>query len=70
MATRKKKAAPVDDCIHHWRIAEPNGPDSQGRCSKCHKVRFFKNGFNEEKTKKWREKAVTGSRRQKKKEVA
>lgn len=26
-------------CVHRWRLTEPNGPMSDGRCSKCGEVR-------------------------------
>ncbi len=28
---------------HHWRIAEPEGPTSQGICVGCHSTREFRN---------------------------
>jgi len=33
----------MPDCIHHFRIALPNGPTSAGRCLKCGLVRQFAN---------------------------
>lgn len=31
------------DCVHHWRIAEPNGPVSEGRCLHCGATRQYRN---------------------------
>lgn len=33
-------------CIHHFRIAEPNGPFSEGKCQKCPETRLFRNSDN------------------------
>lgn len=30
-------------CVHHWRIAEPDGPISLGRCNLCGAERQFSN---------------------------
>jgi len=29
---------------HHWRIDEPNGPTSDGRCTDCGATKTFHNG--------------------------
>ena len=29
--------------VHRWRIAEPDGPTSTGRCNLCGEERLFKN---------------------------
>ena len=30
-------------CAHHWVIAVPNGPTSEGKCQRCGHVRGFNN---------------------------
>lgn len=30
-------------CVHHWRIEEPNGRESQGVCKRCGAVKKFAN---------------------------
>ena len=30
-------------CVHHWRIEEPNGRESQGVCKRCGAVKSFSN---------------------------
>jgi hypothetical protein len=30
-------------CIHHWRVAAPNGPMAEAKCSKCSETREFPN---------------------------
>ena len=30
-------------CAHHWVIAVPNGPISEGTCRRCEQVRQFQN---------------------------
>ena len=30
-------------CTHHWVIAVPNGPTSEGECQRCGHVRKFEN---------------------------
>ncbi len=30
-------------CVHHWRIEEPNGRESQGVCKRCGAVKAFSN---------------------------
>lgn len=32
-----------NSCIHHWIIAEPNGPTSEAVCRKCEGHKEFKN---------------------------
>jgi hypothetical protein len=32
-------------CIHYWKIADVDGPQSKGVCQKCGKVRMFANHF-------------------------
>ena len=37
-------ATPVaKSCVHHWRIEEPNGRESQGVCKRCGAVKAFSN---------------------------
>ena len=31
------------ECVHRWRIEEPNGPTSTGVCKRCGDARQFKN---------------------------
>ena len=33
------------DCVHWWRIREPNGPVSKARCKLCGAKREFENGY-------------------------
>ncbi len=33
--------------FHRWRIAEPNGPVSEGRCRECGATREFRNWLPE-----------------------
>ncbi len=33
----------ADSCIHHWRIAMPDGPTSHGVCKRCGAEREFSN---------------------------
>lgn len=33
----------TDVCVHRWRIEEPDGPMSLGKCNKCGEERLFKN---------------------------
>ncbi len=35
--------APKSSCQHRFRIEEPNGPLSDGKCSRCGECRRFKN---------------------------
>ncbi len=35
------------ECNHHWLIASPNGPTSQGRCKLCGQHANFNNSFAE-----------------------
>ncbi len=30
-------------CVHHWRIEEPNGRESQGVCKRCGAIKAFAN---------------------------
>ena len=30
-------------CVHHWRIEEPNGRESQGVCKRCGAIKKFAN---------------------------
>ena len=34
-------------CVHHWEIAVPEGPISEGVCKKCHATKEFKNSVAE-----------------------
>jgi hypothetical protein len=36
-------ASAADGCIHHWLIASPKGPRSDGVCQKCGDRRNFEN---------------------------
>jgi hypothetical protein len=38
---------------HKWRIEEPNGPTSQGRCCFCGEVKEFRNGTEEVPAGSW-----------------
>ena len=29
------------ECVHRWRLEEPNGPTVKGRCKRCRRVRTF-----------------------------
>ncbi len=40
--TEQPKAA-AKSCVHHWRIEEPNGRESQGVCKRCGAVKAFAN---------------------------
>ncbi len=33
------------ECVHHWRIAMPEGPTSEGRCQICGEEREFANAY-------------------------
>ena len=33
------------ECVHHWRIAMPEGPTSAGRCQICGEKREFANAY-------------------------
>lgn len=37
------KASSLGVCIHHWRIAEANGAESEGKCMHCGQTRSFRN---------------------------
>lgn len=44
--TRRIVCAPCDagiGCVHHWRIATPDGAASLGRCRLCGLERLFAN---------------------------
>ena len=47
------------NCKHHFLVETPNGPTSAGVCTKCQKVQYFRNGFEEVKRKR---KAPQGKR--------
>ena len=32
-------------CVHHWNIAEPNGPISEGVCKNCGEKKEFQNSI-------------------------
>tara|TARA_B100001167_G_C16673564_1_gene258868 strand:- start:493 stop:765 length:273 start_codon:yes stop_codon:yes gene_type:complete len=32
-------------CVHHWVIADPDGPTSNGSCKKCGSAKEFMNYF-------------------------
>ena len=38
----------IEQCVHHWIIAPPEGPTSTGVCKKCGAVKEFENhvGFS------------------------
>ena len=44
MPTRVKKAK-QSGCVHHWEIAPPNGPTSDGTCKNCGEVKGFSNSI-------------------------
>ena len=33
------------ECVHHWVIADPDGPTSNGSCKKCGSAKEFMNYF-------------------------
>ena len=33
------------ECVHHWVIADPDGPTSNGSCKKCGAAKEFMNYF-------------------------
>lgn len=35
------------DCVHHWKIKEPAGRYSEGRCKKCGSTGSFKNSIDD-----------------------
>lgn len=35
-------------CVHHWRIARPQGEFSDGVCLNCGETRSFRNSYDEE----------------------
>ena len=37
--------ATESDCKHHWVIASPSGPTSEGRCKHCGAIRSFSNSL-------------------------
>jgi len=39
-------------CKHHFLVETPNGPTSEGVCTKCQEVQYFRNGFEERKKKR------------------
>lgn len=42
-----------ETCIHRWLLEEPNGKMAEGRCSKCGKIKEFKNTMSEEMWKEY-----------------
>ena len=36
-----------EDCRHHWVIATPDGPTSEGRCKRCGMRKSFLNVFED-----------------------
>lgn len=55
--------APATTCKHHWIIAEPGGPVSDGRCKLCGRARDFINseeGLIEAATKRGKGPKGTG----------
>jgi hypothetical protein len=38
---------PAQRHAHHWRIAEPNGPESLGQCRTCGETKVFRNWVEE-----------------------
>lgn len=41
------------DKAHHWRIAEPEGEYSEGRCRHCQKTKVFRNSSPEMGPSEW-----------------
>ena len=50
MRTRLRQAS----CVHFWKIEAPDGPESEGACSRCGARQMFRNGFDEKKSGWWR----------------
>ena len=41
----KLESAEETQCVHHWEIDAPDGPESIGVCMHCGILRSFKNGM-------------------------
>ena len=50
----KKKGivATGTNCVHHWKVAQPNGPVSKAKCKKCGAKDEFSNTQQLTKQKK------------------
>jgi hypothetical protein len=35
----------VSQCVHHWRLTEPDGPIADGKCLRCGASRRFSTVF-------------------------
>lgn len=57
----------VETCVHHWKIAMPNGAASSARCRNCGAAKMFSNVYME-KTR-WEKSAKTMTPTQRDKEI-
>lgn len=43
----------TQECVHYWRIALAEGPESLGKCQNCRATRFFKNFIDNDVPAAW-----------------
>jgi len=43
----------MTDCVHHWEVASPDGPESAARCKLCGERAVFWNSTGESRMQSW-----------------